>query len=143
MSITHTNRLDYFLEGRTFEWVMTCSMLLLALQIGIWPRTVDFSAFKDLHQIMSDKFIGLFMGFVGAARFISLILNGHKFRGVRVGPLIRSVMAVFCSFMWTEFALALLQFSIETGRPSPGLPFWTMFIFAEIYVAYRAVRSAR
>lgn len=137
------NRLDYFLEGRLFEWVMTISMLLLAVQIGIWPRTVDFSAFQDLNRVMSDKFVGLFMGFVGMARAISLILNGHRIQGLRIGPIVRAVIAIFCAFMWTQFAFALFQFSITSGRPSPGLPFWTMFIFAELYVAYRTMRNAR
>jgi hypothetical protein len=40
--------------------------------------------------------------------------------------------------MWAQFALALLRLSLEQGFPSPGVPFWTTFVAAEIYVAYRA-----
>lgn len=137
------NRLDYYLEGRTFEWVMTVSMLVLAVQIGVWPRTVDFSAFQDLNKLMTDSFIGAFMGGVGMIRALSLLLNGHSIYDVKIGPIVRSMMAVFCAVMWSQFAYALFQFSIQYGRPSPGLPFWTMFIFGELYVAYKAVRSAR
>ena len=134
------NFFDHFVEGRIFEWTMSCSMIGLSIQIGIWPRTVDFSAFRDLSKIMSDEFIGLFMGVFGSARIISLILNGHTVYGVVIGPVIRSILAVFCAFMWSQFAFALFQVSIVSGRPSPGLPFWSMFVVAELYVSYRAVR---
>lgn len=137
------NKLDYYVEGRTFEWVMTVSMLILAVQIGVWPRTVDFSAFKDLNKLMTDQFIGAFMGGIGLLRAVSLLLNGHTVYEIKIGPIIRSMMAVFCAVMWSQFAYALLQFWVQNGVPSPGLPFWIMFIFGELYVAYKAVRSAR
>jgi hypothetical protein len=41
--------------------------------------------------------------------------------------------------MWSQFVMALLRLSILQGYPSPGLPFWTMFVVVELYVAYRAV----
>lgn len=132
---------DHYLEGRLFEWMMTISMLLLAFQIYMWPTTMQFSAFKDLMDVVTDKFVGLFMFGVGFVRASALILNGHSIRGVRVGPLLRSIMAVLCATMWVQFAFALLQLSIEQGRPSPGLPFWTMFVIGELYVAYKAVRK--
>ena len=133
--------LDYYLEGRLFEWMMTSSMLLLAFQIYMWPATIEFSAFGDLMNVVSDKFVGLFMFCVGAIRAAALILNGHAIYGVRIGPMLRSVMAVFCATMWVQFAFALLQLSITQSRPSPGLPFWTMFVIGELYVAYKAARK--
>jgi hypothetical protein len=92
---------------------MTLSMLLLAVQISVWPRTVDFSAFQDLHKMMSDEFIGLFMGVVGLTRIFSLILNGHVYKGVRVGPVVRSVMAVLAD--------RLLFFAVNSEDEIPSI----------------------
>lgn len=134
-------RLNYFLEGRLFEWIMSISMVLLAFEIYLYPRTIEFSAFSELSQVMSYQFVGLFLGVVGSIRVMSLLLNGHQIRGFHIGPFLRSLMAVFCALMWTQFALALLQLSVDRGVPSPGLPFWTTFVFGELYVAYKAVRN--
>lgn len=134
-------RISYYLEGRLFEWMMSVSMVLLAFEIYLFPRTIEFSAFTELSQVMTSKFIGVFLGVVGAIRIGSLLLNGHKVGDVRIGPLLRSVMAVLCALMWTQFALALFQMSVDRGAPSPGLPFWSTFVFGELYVAYKAVRN--
>ena len=134
-------RLHYLLEGRLFEWMMSISMVLLAFEIYLYPRTIEFSAFTELNQVMSDKFVGLFLGVVGTIRIVSLLLNGHHFRGIRIGPFLRSLMAVFCALMWTQFALALFQISVDRSIPSPGLPFWSTFVLGELYVAYKAVRN--
>ncbi len=134
-------KLDYLLEGRLFEWMMSISMVLLAFEIYLYPRTIEFSAFTELNQVMSDAFIGLFLGTVGVIRIMSLLLNGHQIRGFRLGPFLRSLMAVFCALMWTQFALALFQISVDRAIPSPGLPFWATFVFGELYVAYKAVRN--
>lgn len=130
-----------YLDGRLFEWMMSTSMVMLAIEIYIFPRTIEFSAFVELNQVMSDKFIGLFLGTVGLVRIFSLLLNGHTVLSIRIGPLLRSLMAVFCALMWTQFALALFQISVLRGIPSPGLPFWATFVIGELYVSYRAVRN--
>ena len=136
-----SQRLDYYLKGRLFEWLMTCSMLGLSIQIIVWPKTMEFSAFTYLIEAISDKFVGLFMFSVGWVRACALALNGHRVWGVKLGPVLRSVVAALCAMMWAQFAFALLQLSVAQARPSPGLPFWTMFTFGEMYVAYRAVRD--
>lgn len=135
------NQIDYYLKGRVFEWLMTCSMLGLSVQVIIWPKTIEFSAFTYLVEAVSDKFVALFMFSIGWIRACALALNGHEVWGMKLGPLIRSVVAALCAVMWGQFAFALLQLSIYQSRPSPGLPFWTMFVFGEMYVAYRAVRD--
>jgi len=135
-------RIEYFLEGRLFEWMMSVSMIGLAFEIYLFPRTIEFSAFQDIHDVMSSEFIGLFLGVVGLIRVMSLLLNGHHIKNFKLGPFLRSLMAVFCALMWTQFALALFQISVTRGIPSPGLPFWTTFVFGELYVAYKAVRNA-
>lgn len=130
-----------YLEGRLFEWMMSTSMVLLAFEIYLFPNTIQFSAFSELNRVMSDKFIGLFLGTVGLIRIFSLLLNGHTVYNIRLGPLLRSIMAVFCALMWTQFALALFQISVARAIPSPGLPFWATFVIGELYVAYKAVRN--
>lgn len=134
-------RIHKYLEGRLFEWMMSISMVLLAFEIFLFPRTIEFSAFTELNQVMSNRFIGLFLGTVGLIRISSLVLNGHAFMGIRIGPLLRSLMAVLCALMWTQFALALFQISLVREIPSPGLPFWATFVLGELYVAYKAVKN--
>lgn len=129
------------LEGRLFEWMMSLSMVQLAFQIYLFPRTIEFSAFAELSQVMSGRFTGLFLGVVGMIRIGSLMLNGHTVYDIRVGPLLRSLMAVLCALMWTQFALALFSISVIREIPSPGLPFWSTFVLGELYVAYKAVRN--
>lgn len=136
-------RLDHIVHGRLFEWLMTWSMLLLAVEIYIWPKTMEFSAFADLIDVITNQFVGMFMFVVGWTRAVALVLNGHAVWGVRLGPLMRSIVAVLCAVMWGQFALALLELSISQSRPSPGLPFWSMFVLGELYVAYRAVRDGK
>jgi len=118
------DRIRYYVDGRLFEWSMTVPMLALSILSFIWPLTLRGSAFRWILAVGSP---------------IGLLLNGHTVRGIRVGPVIRSVTAVARAVMWVQFALALLRLSIIQGYPSPGLPFWLMFTVTELYVAYRAV----
>jgi hypothetical protein len=134
-------KLDHYLEGRLYEWSVTISMILLSVESFFWPQTLQFSAFSGLMQVMTGPFVTAFMAGVGIIRAAALLLNGHAIKGKKVGPLLRSVMAVVCATMWVQFSFALFELSINQGRPSPGLPFWTVFVFSELYVAYRAVRK--
>lgn len=138
-----SKHIDHMVTGRLFEWLMTLSMLGLAIEIFLWPKTIEFSAFAELIDVITNRFVGMFMFVVGWSRAVALVLNGHSIGGIRLGPLMRSVLAVLCAVMWGQFALALLQLSISQSRPSPGLPFWAMFVLGELYVAYRAVRDGK
>lgn len=132
-------RLQYYVDGRLFEWVITTAMLWLALSTVISPDSLRASAFQWLVQVMPTLFVEIFLFLIGWTRLIGLLLNGHQFRGTRIGPVIRAVTAVMCAVMWVQFALALVELSARQGYMSPGIPFWSMFVIGEIYVAYRAV----
>lgn len=133
------SRLSYYLEGRRFEWVITIAMLWLAMATLAAPDTLRASAFEWITLVMSPGFAGLTLFTLGWARLIGLLLNGHKVRNRRIGPLIRASTAVMCAVMWVQFDLALINLSHAQGFMSPGIPFWSMFVIGELDVAYRAV----
>lgn len=132
-------RLRYYVDGRLFEWVITISMLWLAIGMFFSPEVLRSSAFQWVVLVMTPAFIDIFLFLIGWTRLIGLLLNGHAFRGRRLGPIIRSVTAVSCAVMWVQFDLALVELSTRQGFLSPGIPFWSMFTVGELYVAYRAV----
>lgn len=131
-----------YVEGRLFEWTMSLAMVLLALEIFLWPRTLEASAFYWLVAVMPSRFVGVFLLLVGAARLTALFING---RSMMYGPRIRAVGALAGAVMWAQFSLALLMPFVmsEKAIPSPGIPFWFSFTFAEIYSAYRAASDVR
>ncbi|MBR0687363.1 hypothetical protein JQ594_15635 [Bradyrhizobium manausense] len=133
--------LDYYLEGRRFEWIITIAMLWLAIAMGISPKILQASAFQWITLVMSPLFIAACLFAIGWVRLIGLLLNGHMVAGYRVGPLIRSACAIGGAVMWVQFDLALLQHSLQQGFMSPGIPFWSLFVLGELDVAYRAVRG--
>lgn len=131
--------LNYYVVGRRFEWTITIAMLWLAVATFIAPETLRASAFQWITLAMPNVLVEVLLFVVGWTRLIGLLLNGHMIRGRRVGPLIRSLTAVFCAVLWSQFDYALVQLSFTQGFMSPGIPFWSMFIVSEIDVAYRAV----
>lgn len=136
------NKLDYYVEGRAFEWVMGISMFCAGAEILIWQDTISFGAFQWLLLVMSQQFIGVFMVTVGWLRISGLMLNGQKVAGRPLGPYVRSVCSVLSASMWIQFAIALLFVGFDRGAPSIGLPFWFMFTAGELYVAYATVKNA-
>lgn len=129
----------YYVDGRVFEWYMTVSMLGLAACMSFDPHIITASAFQWVGMWMPGPFITVFMFLMGWLRMIGLVLNGHRVRGVRVGPIIRAVTAAFCAVMWVQFAAALLIFSVAQGFMSPGVPFWMTAVLAELYLSYRVM----
>jgi hypothetical protein len=129
--------LRYYVDGRLFEWSMTMPMLALSVMTFIWPITLRGSAFQWVVVVMPIPLIETLMFVISWIALVGLLLNGHQWRGVRVGPLIRSGAAIARAVMWAQFALALVRLSVLQGYPSPGVPFWTMFVMTEIYVANR------
>lgn len=131
-----------YVENRLFEWTMSLSMVLLSVEIFLWPRTLDASAFYWLVQVMPSGAVGIFLFCVGVARLAALFVNG---RSMMYGPRVRAVGALAGAVMWAQFALALLMPFVmsEKAIPSPGIPFWFLFTFAELYSAYRAAGDVR
>lgn len=134
-----TKLLRYYLDGRLFEWIVTISMLWLAIDTFVSPETLRASAFQWIVLVMSPAFVEIFLFSIGWVRLVGLLLNGHAFRGRRIGPIIRSGTAILSAIMWVQFDLALVELSARQGFMSPGIPFWSMFVVGELYVAYRAV----
>ena len=135
--------IEYYVEGRLFEWVMGLSMLGLAIEIWKHPAILENSSFQQLTEVLSPFFVGVFMAVVGGVRVIALLINGHWVVEHRTGPLLRAGAAVLCGWMWAQFAWALIDGSLERGYTFPSLPFWLMFSLGEIYVAYKAALNAR
>ncbi len=131
--------LRYYLDGRRFEWVITIAMLWLAVALFVSPDMLRASAFHWIVQVMPSDVIRLILFLIGWVRLIGLLLNGHTFRGMRLGPLMRSATAIACAVLWVQFDFALIELSAREGFMSPGIPFWSMFVAGELDVAYRAV----
>ena len=130
----------HYLEGRLFEWVMATAMVLLSVEVFIWPRTLDASAFYWLTTLMHGSMIGGFLLLFGLARFGALVANG---RSKVYGPRVRALGALAGAVLWAQFELALLAAYTVKGPPSPGIPFWFTFTLAELYSAYRAASDDR
>lgn len=129
--------LRYYVDGRLFEWSMTVPMLALSVMAFVWPATLRASAFQWIVVVMPVPLLEVLMFAISWTALVGLLLNGHEWRGSRIGPLIRAAAAIARAVMWAQFAFALMKLSFIQGYPSPGLPFWTMFVVTEIYVANR------
>jgi hypothetical protein len=136
-----TRNINYYVEGRLFEWTMTLSTLANGVTFFWWPRGLHESAYHFLLVVMSQAWITAFLVTVGWTRFAGLMLNGQRMFGVKLGPWIRAACAVLSAVIWCQFAIALGFLSAERGFPSPGLFFWTIATFGEFYVAYSAVKN--
>lgn len=134
---------NYYVEGRVFEWVMSIAMIAVSVEIFFWPEMINSNAFLWMVPWLSEFDIAMLLLTVGWLRCTALILNGQRMFGVHLGPYIRAVGSVVCAFLWSQFAVTLLALSIQQGYPSPGLPFWVMFTFGEIYAAYTTVKNGR
>lgn len=128
------------LDGRIFEWAMAVSMVLLAVQTLAWPATLDASAFHLLTSVMPTQFISIFLLIFGFARVAALIVNGRSYVH---GPRVRAIGALAGAVLWAQFDLALIASFTVKSPPSPDIPFWFTFTFAELYSAYRAAGDVR
>lgn len=136
-------RLNYYVEGRVFEWVLTFSMLFLSLEIIICPNVLQSGLFTIILIGVSSKSVATILFVLGWAKGCGLMLNGQKVANIKAGPYIRAGASVLSGVMWGQFTLALLEVSIERGRPAIVLPFFFMFTIGELYVAYTTVKNAR
>lgn len=133
-------RISYYLDGRLFEWVMSISMVILAIEIFVWPETLNASAFQWVTKVMSRDFVGIVVFIAGWFRCLALIANGSS---LVIGPRVRAIAAIAGAVIWVQFGTALVKLSVEQHFPSPGIPFWYMFTVAELRIAYRAVLDVR
>ena len=136
-----TKNLNYYVEGRLFEWTMALATLTCGIEFIIWPEALEESAFRFLLLTMTRYEVMFALVCVGWSRMAALMLNGQTMFGLRLGPWVRAVCCVLSATMWVQFAIALSILSYSRGLPSPGLPFWIMFTLAELYAAYLAVKN--
>lgn len=134
--------LEKFVEGRVFEWVMTCSMIMMAFEILIWAGTLNQSAFRYILEVADSSTIGIAVLLIGWSRVSALMLNGQTVFEFKAGPFVRAVASVLSSVIWFQFVFALVQYSFISNTPSPGIPFWFMVTVGELYVAYQTVKNA-
>lgn len=130
----------YYLDGRLYEWTMAIAMIQFSIMILMWPMALKESAFQWLTVYLPNDVLAMAFLLNGVLRIGALLANGGS---LWIGPWIRSVSGVVSALMWSQFTISLVQLSVLQGRPSPGLPFWFMFTFADLYVAYRAVLDVR
>lgn len=126
----------YYVKGRHFEWTMALAMFFAGAELLIFDNVLSFGVFHWMLQVISQKWIGTLLFFVGWIRISALMFNGQLLFGRRFGWAIRAACAVLSATIWAQFVVALLQNAVMTGIPSVGLPFWIMFTLAELMVAY-------
>jgi hypothetical protein len=59
-----------------------------------------------------------------------LLLNGHCFVNVKIGPIIRSSTAIAYAVMWVQFDPALIELSARQGFMSVGIAFRQQLVWA-------------
>lgn len=120
---------------RLFEWMMTAAMLMLALEIIIWPGTIGASAFRYIARVVYPENLALFFLVIGAFRIVALFANGQW---PVIGPRIRAGAAFGAAIIWGQMLAALIVLAPTTGIPSPGIPVYFAITIGELISAYRA-----
>src|SRR5258708_37172943 len=64
--------------------------------------TLRGSAFQWVVVVMPIPLIETMMFLISWTALVGLLLNGHQWRGTRIGPLIRSVAAIARAVMWAQ-----------------------------------------
>lgn len=119
---------------------MTSACASLGTAMLIYPKMAHGSILQVLLRLVSETqaaFIFFVVGYLGVG---ALIANGAS---LKVGPRIRSLVAVARSILWAQFTLSMADVSISQGFPSPMVFFFSLFTTAEIFISYRAVLDVR
>jgi hypothetical protein len=130
-----------YCRNRMFEWVMTIAMIGIALEIAIWPSSLQSGSFRLLLIVISPTGLALFFGAFGLLRIAALIANGSW---PEHGPRIRAMGAGAAAFMWIQMCVALILITPQlNGVPSAGIPVYFGLAVGELISAYRAISDAR
>jgi hypothetical protein len=128
--------IDYF-ENRLTELGAASMMLLLALQIAIWPDAIEASAFSKILEVLPQSWLGWSFLLAGIGRLAALVANGSW---PHYGPLLRAAGALLGALIWFQMCLALFVLTPATGRPpSPGIPVYFVLTMLELVSMYRAL----
>jgi len=136
-----TPLIRHYLEGKLFEWMMSLGMIGLGLEIILMPDTVNTPSFLLISLIFPKISIDAFMIFFGSLRIAALVANG---RSTVYGPHARAIGAIAGAVLWAQFDISII-YSLKHGSDSPpvAMAFWFVFIFGELYSAYRAAIDIR
>lgn len=128
-------------ENRLFEWISTGMMLGISFILFAWPDTISFSAF---HYLVAggvpQNSVALAFFVFGFVRVVALIANGLV---PYYGPLARATCALAGAFLWAQLMFALIDWSHQMARVSPGVPVYLFLAVGEIASCYRAARDGR
>ena len=130
-----------YCRNRLFEWVMTLSMIGMAVEIAIWPKAVAASSFRLMLGVINPLNIGMFFLAFGLLRIAALIANGSW---PEHGPRMRAMGAGAAALMWGQMCIALVMLTSQRdGIPSPGIALYFFLTVGELLSAYRAISDAR
>ncbi len=131
--------INFYVEGRAFEWCMGISMMAAAIEGTIWPRAVEGSGLLTAYVPPSALIMALLL--LGWSRCAGLMLNGQTMFKSRLGPYVRAICGVLSAIIWAQFVISLVAQWVDHGYPSPGIPFWFMFTIGELYTAYTTIKN--
>jgi hypothetical protein len=140
MLLMRRHGLQYYLDGRQFEWTFSFICLLLGVSMFVWPKTAHGSIMRVLVELVGWPIIAAVFFIVGFTSMIALVANGQS---LAIGPRVRAVSAIARSTLWMQFTLSMTIVSIDQGFPSPMLFVWPVVAASEFYVVYRAVLDVR
>jgi len=130
---------NYYAEGRAFEWCMGIAMMAAAIECIIWPQVVEGGGLLTAYVSPSALIATLLV--LGWSRCAGLMLNGQTMFRSKLGPYARAICGVLSAIIWAQFVVSLIEQWVDRGYPSPGLPFWFMFTIGEIYTAYTTLKN--
>ena len=136
-----TRSINYYLEGRVFEWTMGLWMLLAGLDFLLWPVAIKDSAFYHLTALINEQMLSWTFLFIGWSRCSALMLNGQRIFSIKIGSYVRAGCSILAAIIWAQFVVSVMQASIVKGYPLPGITFWSVLTIGEIYVAYTTVKN--
>lgn len=132
--------ITYYLDGRRVEWTASAFLITLGVAILVWPKIAHGSILQVLVSNIGAIGTALLFIVTGMISIAALIVNG---RSLKIGPHVRSIIAILRMVIWASFTLSMYRVSVEQGFPSPMVFFFGYFTIAEAYTPYRAVLDVR
>lgn len=124
---------------RLFDLVMVGATIGLAIQITVWPGTIEASAFRYLNLAINTYNLRDVLLLGGLLSLAALIANGHW---PVYGPACRATGALLRGVIWSMMTFSLWVLHVELGGPpSPGISIYLMLTLGELLSFYRALRK--
>lgn len=132
--------ITYYLDGRQLEWMASAFLITLGVAILVWPKIAHGSILQVVVSNLGPIGAALLFIVSGTIGIAALIING---RSLKIGPQVRSLMAIARMVIWASFTLSMFRVSVDQGFPSPMVFFFYYLTMAEAYTPYRAVLDVR